>query len=255
MNRALEGRVALVTGGASGIGRAISMRLARDGARVLIADISREASENLVTDIKKSQGQALALITDITHYSELSDAIKQSLSDNGRIDILINNAGWDRGVIPFLKNDPSDWQRIIGVNLLGPLNCTHIVGKIMSQQKFGKIINIGSDSGRGGSFGEAVYGGCKGALISLTKTWAREFARDGIRVNCICPGLVDTPLLDRLKQEELGRKVLEKIEQLMLLGLGKPEDIANVVAFFASSESDHITGQVLSVSGGLTFHG
>ncbi len=169
--------------------------------------------------------------------------------------MLINNAGWDKGIVPFLKTHPADWQRVIAVNLVGVLNCTHWVATHMAQRTSGKIINISSDAGRGGSFGEAVYSGCKAAVIALTKTWAREFARENIRVNCVCPGLVDTPLLTKLKQEEFGKKVLEKIEQLMLLGLGKPEDIANAVLFFASDESNHITGQVLSASGGLTFYG
>jgi 2-hydroxycyclohexanecarboxyl-CoA dehydrogenase len=255
MQSSIQGQIALITGGASGIGRAISARLACDGAKVIIADISRGAADLAVAKIEKMGGEAQAVVADVTDYAGMSQAIDGCVRGTGRIDILVNNAGWDKGVIPFLKNDPRDWQKIIAVNLMGALNCTHLVAKVMSLQKSGKIINIGSDSGRGGSFGEAVYGGCKAALISLTKTWAREFARDGIRVNCICPGLVDTPLLSKLKEEELGKKVLEKIEQLMLLGLGKPEDIANVVSFFASSESSHITGQILSVSGGLTFHG
>ncbi|MCI2430839.1 glucose 1-dehydrogenase [Candidatus Acetothermia bacterium] len=251
----LNGRVALVTGAALGIGRAISLTLAKNGADLVLNDIDRPSAEALTQEIQKLGRRAVMAIADVSDYAQVKRSVNEALVHFGQIDILVNNAGWDKGIIPFLKTDPKDWERVIAINLIGLLNCTHIVGAQMAQRKSGKIINISSDAGRGGSFGEAVYAGCKAGVIALTKTWAREFARDNIRVNCICPGLVDTPLLAKLKQDDLGKKVLERIEQLMLLGLGKPEDIANAVLFFASEESHHITGQVLSVSGGLTFQG
>ncbi len=251
----LNGKVALVTGAALGIGRAISLALAQNGADLVLNDIDRPATEALAHEIHKLGRRTALAIADVSDYAPVKRAIDEALEQLGQIDILVNNAGWDKGIIPFLKTDPQDWPKVIAVNFVGVLNCTHVVGAHMAQRKAGKIINISSDAGRGGSFGEAVYSGCKAGVIALTKTWAREFARDNIRVNCICPGLVDTPLLSKLKQDELGKKVLERIEQLMLLGLGKPEDIANAVLFFASEASHHITGQVLSVSGGLTFHG
>ncbi len=251
----LNNRVALVTGAALGIGRAISWQLAQNGADIVLNDIDRPATEALAQEIKKLGRRAFVAIADVSDYAAVKQSVTEAIAQFGKIDILVNNAGWDKGIIPFLQTDPSDWQRVIAINLVGVLNCTHIVAAHMAQRKSGKIINISSDAGRGGSFGEAVYAGCKAGVIALTKTWAREFARDGLRVNCICPGLVDTPLLAKLKQTELGKKVLERIEQLMLLGLGQPEDIANAVLFFASEESNHITGQILSVSGGLTFQG
>jgi 2-hydroxycyclohexanecarboxyl-CoA dehydrogenase len=251
----LSGKVALVTGGAQGIGRAIALLLAQNGADLIINDVDRPAAETLCEQITKLGRRATSAPADVADYLALQKAITIATEHLGCIDILVNNAGWDKGIAPFLKTSPSDWRRVIDINLMGVLNGTQLVAQQMSHRKSGKIINIGSDAGRGGSFGEAVYAGCKAGVIALTKTWAREFARDGIRVNCICPGLVDTPLLAKLKQEELGKKVLDRIEDLILLGLGKPEEIANAVLFFASEESNHITGQVLSVSGGLTFYG
>ncbi len=251
----LHGKVAMVTGAAHGIGRAIALSLARNGADLVLNDIDRPATENLAQQIQQLGRRAVLALADVADHSAVEHAVTEALQRFQKIDILINNAGWDKGIIPFLKTEPSDWQRVIAVNFVGVLNCTHIVGAHMASRKSGKIINISSDAGRGGSFGEAVYSGCKAAVIALTKTWAREFARDNIRVNCICPGLVDTPLLAKLKSDELGKKVLERIEQMMLLGLGRPEDIANAVLFFAADESNHITGQVLSASGGLTFYG
>ncbi|MBI1743474.1 glucose 1-dehydrogenase [Candidatus Acetothermia bacterium] len=251
----LTAKVAMVTGAAQGIGRAIALALAYNGADIIINDLDRSASQALQQEIEKLRRRAFVALADVSDYTAIQQAVSEATAQLGKIDILVNNAGWDKGIAPFLRTNHSDWQRVIAINLVGVLNCTHLVATHMSQRKSGKIINISSDAGRGGSFGEAVYSGCKAAVITLTKTWAREFARDNIRVNCVCPGLVDTPLLAKLKQEEFGKKVLERIEQLMLLGLGKPEDIANAALFFASEESNHITGQVLSASGGLTFYG
>lgn len=252
----LQGKAALVTGAGKGIGRAIALKLAENGADLIINDIDREAAEELREQIIKNfGGRAMAAIADIADFEAVKRMVNQAITEFDVIDILINNAGWDKGIIPFLKTSPQDWEKVIKINLLGPLNCTRLIAEEMQKRKSGKIINISSDAGRVGSFGEAVYASCKAAVIALTKTWAREFARDNIRVNCICPGLVDTPLLRNLKADEFGKKILERVEAMMLLGIGKPEDIANAVLFFASDASNHITGQILSVSGGLTFHG
>jgi len=252
----LQGKVALVTGAGKGIGRAIVFKLAENGADLIINDIDRESAEEVREQIIKNFGRrAIAAIADVSDFDAVKKMVNQALTEFDKIDILVNNAGWDKAIIPFLKTSPQDWEKVIKINLWGPLNCTRLVAEEMQKRKYGKIINVSSDAGRVGSFGEAVYSGCKAAVIALTKTWAREFARDHIRVNCICPGLVDTPLLRNLKADEFGKKILERVEALMLLGLGKPEDIANAVLFFASDASNHITGQILSVSGGLTFHG
>jgi 2-hydroxycyclohexanecarboxyl-CoA dehydrogenase len=180
----------------------------------------------------------------------VEDAIKHF----GQIDILVNNAGWDK-LEPFIKNTPETWEKIININFKGPIYVTRAVAEHMIQRNAGKVISIASDAGRVGSTGEAVYSGCKGGIIAMSKTWAREFARYNIRVNVICPGPTDTALYHELKRDEFANKVLTSIEKIMPFGLGKPEYIADAVLFFASDASNYITGQVLSVSGGLTFHG
>jgi len=255
MKTDLSGKVALITGAGKGIGRAIALKLAENGADIVVNDIDRPAAEEVAEQIKALGRRALIAIADVADYEAVRQMVKEAVQELGHIDILVNNAGWDKKIEPFIKNQPEDWEKIININFKGPIYCTRAVAEHMMQRKSGKIINISSDAGRVGSFGEAVYSGCKGGLIALAKVWAREFARDGIRVNTICPGLVDTPLYRKLKEDEFGKKILERVEAMMLFGLGQPEDTANAVLFFASDASNHITGQVLSVSGGLTFHG
>jgi 2-hydroxycyclohexanecarboxyl-CoA dehydrogenase len=250
----LSGRVALVTGAGSGIGRAIALKLAENGANVVVNDIIREGAEKTVELMNTLPGEGFVAIADITDYDQVRSMVDEAVKHFGRIDILINNAGWDK-LEPFIKNTPETWERIIAINFKGPIHVTRAVVERMIPRKSGVIVNIASDAGRVGSLGEAVYSGCKGGLIAITKTWAREFARDNIRVNVICPGLTDTPLLESLKQTEFGAKVIDAITRQIPFGLGKPEDIANVVLFFASDASNYMTGQVVSVSGGLTYHG
>lgn len=253
MKAELSGKVALVTGAGSGIGRAIALVLAGSGANVAVNDIDRARAEETVKQMAELTGEGFAAIADITDFDSVKRMVAEVLKRFGQIDVLVNNAGWDK-LEPFVKNTPETWEKIIAINFKGPIHVTRAVVEHMIERKTGKIINISSDAGRVGSTGEAVYSGCKGGLIAISKTWAREFARYDIRVNVVSPGLTDTPLLDELKSSEFGNKVLTAVERMIPFGLAKPEDIANGVLFFADDASNYITGQVLSVSGGLTFH-
>lgn len=249
----LKGKVALVTGGGSGIGRAIALALSRNGAHVAVNDINPQAAERTHQQLQSQGGRSLVVPADIADFAQVQRAVGRALDEFERIDILVNNAGWDT-LKPFLKKTIEEYVKIIDINFKGPIFVTRVVAEHMCQRKSGRIINIASDTGRVGSLGEAVYSGCKGGIIAISKTWAREFARDNVRVNVVSPGLTDTPLLDELKREEFGRKIVDAITRQIPFGLGKPEQIAAAVLFFASEASDYITGQVLSVSGGLTFH-
>lgn len=250
----LKDKVALVTGAGSGSGQAIALKLAENGADVVVNDIVEPAARAVAERIQRSGRRALAVVADVTDFDAVQAMARRAVSELGRIDILVNNAGWDVGIIPFLKGRIEDWERILAINFKGPVYCTRAVVEQMAKQKGGVIVNINSDAGRVGSFGEAVYSGAKGGVIAISKVWAREFARDGIRVNTVCPGLMDTPLLSKLKESELGAKILARVEQMQFWGLIQPEDVANAVLFFVSDAARQITGQVLSVSGGLTFH-
>ena len=223
----LNGKVAIVTGAAQGIGKAIALRLAAEGAKVALADIQLKSAE-----------QAAA------------DRVEREL---GAIDILINNAGWDV-LQPFVETGPDLWDKLIAINFRGVLNCCKAVAPRMQSRGAGKIVSISSDAARVGSTGEAVYAGCKAAIIGFSKTLARELAANHINVNVVCPGPTETALL---KTAMAGReKVLESMARgIPFRRLGQPADLAGAVAFFASSDSDFVTGQVLSVSGGLTMSG
>lgn len=250
----LDGKVAFVTGAGSGIGRAIALKLADNGADVAVNDVNTESAKRVSQEIAAKGRRAIPAVADISDFKQVTRAVQETLNELGAIDVLVNNAGWDT-LKPFLKGTLEEWERIININFKGPIFVTRAVAEQMSQRKSGVIINIASDAGRVGSLGEAVYSGCKGGIIAISKTWAREFARDHIRVNVICPGLTDTPLLKSLQESEFGHKVIEAITRQIPFGLGKPEQIADAVLFFASQASEYITGQVLSVSGGLTYHG
>lgn len=250
----LEGKVALVTGAGRGIGRAIALALARNGAEVAVNDVDPHTAEAVCEEIESTGRRAWPAVADIADFGQVQAAVAGALEQFGKIDLLVNNAGWDT-IKPFLKKTVEEYLKIIDINFKGPIFVTRAVAQHMCERRSGKIVNIASDTGRVGSMGEAVYSGCKGGMIAISKTWAREFARDGIRVNVICPGLIDTPLLDGLQQDEFGKKIVQAITRQIPFGLGKPEHVADAVLFFASEASDYITGQVLSVSGGLTFHG
>ena len=232
--RGLRGKTAIVTGGAAGIGAAIVKRFREEGTNVVIFDLNGE---------KK---------VDITDYA----AVQKAVADAGPVDILINNAGWDM-FKPFLKSDPAFWQKIISINLVGAMNMLHCVLPGMVARGGGKVVSVASDAGRVGSSGEAVYSACKGGIIALTKTLARELASKGVRLNTVCPGLTETNMLTEfMKGAGNPDKLAEAYRRAIPIGrLGKPEDIPGAILFLASDDADFITGQTLSVSGGLTMHG
>jgi 2-hydroxycyclohexanecarboxyl-CoA dehydrogenase len=249
----LTGKVAIVTGAAQGIGRAIASRLGDEGAKVAIADIQLDAAEGAATELRAAGAAAIAVALDVTRFDDAIAAADRVERELGTIDILVNNAGWDV-LKPFVETGPELWDKIIAINFRGVLNCCKAVAPRMQSRGAGKIISISSDAARVGSTGEAVYAGCKAAIIGFSKTLARELAANHINVNVVCPGPTETALL---KTAMAGReKVLESMARgIPFRRLGQPTDLAGAVAFFASSDSDFVTGQVLSVSGGLTMAG
>jgi 2-hydroxycyclohexanecarboxyl-CoA dehydrogenase len=249
----LVGKIAIVTGAAQGIGRAIATRLADEGAAVAIADIQTEAAESTAAELRALGAKAIAVKLDVTKFQDAEAAAAHVERELGPIDILVNNAGWDK-LEPFIESVPETWDKIIAINYRGTLNCCRVIAPRMKARGSGKIISISSDAGRVGSTGEAVYAGCKAAIIGFSKTIARELARYHINVNVVCPGPTETALL---RDAMAGREgVLEAMARgIPFRRLGKPEDLAGAVAFFASSDSDYATGQVISISGGLTMAG
>ncbi|MGI8925705.1 MAG: SDR family NAD(P)-dependent oxidoreductase [Tepidiformaceae bacterium] len=251
----LDGRVAIVTGGGSGIGRAICERLAAEGARVVVADIDPKGGEETVRRVRAAGGDGHFVRSDVTDIESVRAMVTDARSWGGRIDVLVNNAGWDR-VEPFLQSEPQTWDKVIAINLRGTINCTHAVLQVMAEQGEGRVINISSDAGRVGSSGEAVYSACKAGIIGFSKTIAREMARHHVNVNVVCPGPTRTPLLDQITGGAQGSRIIESMTKAVpFRRLGEPEEIAAAVAFFASDDAKFCTGQVLSVSGGLTMAG
>ncbi len=248
--RGLRDQIIAVTGGASGIGRAISRRLGEEGALVGIFDINPAGSEETKAAIEGAGGRAIAFATDITSYDAVQCDVEAFEAAAGPVDILVNNAGWDR-VVAFIDTDLELWHKVIGINLYGPLNLCHVVLKGMAQRGRGRVINIASDAGRVGSSGEAVYSACKGGVIAFNKTLARELTRKGITLNTVCPGPTDTPLLAAIPEKL--RAALERA--IPMRRLAQPEDYPGMVAFLLSDDAAYITGQTISVSGGLTMHG
>jgi 2-hydroxycyclohexanecarboxyl-CoA dehydrogenase len=247
----LAGRVAFVTGGASGIGCAIARALARDGARVAVADLDAEGARRVVAEIQGAGGNAVAQPLDITDVAAVDSSVDGVAAHWGGLHVLVNCAGWDRPM-PFVETTPEFWEQILAVNLKGPLACTRAALRHMVKADYGKIVSIASDAGRVGSSGEAVYSAAKGGLIAFTKTVAREVARHHINVNCVCPGPSDTPLFQK-EFAEKSPKLAESLKRVIPWGrLGVPDDVAPAVVFLASDDAGFITGQTLSVSGGLT---
>ncbi|MEY4752786.1 MAG: hypothetical protein RJA44_461 [Pseudomonadota bacterium] len=246
----------VVTGGGGGIGGATCRRLAREGARVAVLDRNLAAAEAVVAEIRAAGGQALACGCDISDRASVDAAIVATTAELGPIDVLVNNAGWDV-FKPFTKTVPDEWERLIAINLVGALHMHHAVLPGMVERKRGAIINVASDAARVGSSGEAVYAACKGGLVALSKTLAREHSRHNITVNVICPGPTDTALLAGVAEGAANpEKLIEAFTKAIPLGrLGRPDDLAGAIAFFASDDASFITGQVLSVSGGLTMVG
>jgi 2-hydroxycyclohexanecarboxyl-CoA dehydrogenase len=249
----LAGKVALVTGAAQGIGRAIATRLAEEGAKVAIADIQGDVAEKTVEELRSAQLHCKAIKLDVTSLESAIGAIAMTERELGAVDILVNNAGWDK-LEPFVESSPDTWERVIAINFRGVLNCCKAVIPGMQARGGGKIVSISSDAGRVGSLGEAVYSGCKAAIIAFSKTLARELARNKINVNVVCPGPTETALLRGVMEKQ--PKVLDAmLRGIPMRRLGQPQDLAGAVAFFASSDADYATGQVISISGGLTMAG
>ncbi|HOO90526.1 MAG TPA: SDR family NAD(P)-dependent oxidoreductase [Syntrophales bacterium] len=248
----LKGKVAVVTGGSRGIGKGICEVLAEQGANIAILDILEQDGNQTAAELSAKNVKAAFYNCDVTNKEKVDADVAQIIKDFGQIDILVNDAGFDK-IELFLKLDPKWWDKLIDLNYKHFIYTNHAVLPHMVERKTGRIVNIGSDAGRGGSTGEAVYSGAKGAVIAFTKTIAREFARFQITSNCVCPGPTVTPMTIAQADEEFAGKINRAVEgAIPLRRLGQPRDIANAVAFFASEEAGYITGQVLSVSGGLT---
>lgn len=215
-----------------------------------------DAAQKVVDAIQAEGGTASAFKCDITNRAEVDAAVAATVAQLGPIDVLVNNAGWDI-FKPFTKTVPAEWDKLIAINLTGALHMHHAVLPGMVERKTGRIVNVASDAARGGSSGEAVYAACKGGLVALSKTLAREHARQGITVNVVCPGPTDTALLAGVAEGARDpAKLIEAFKSAIPLGrLGQPDDLAGAIAFFASDDASFITGQVISVSGGLTMHG
>jgi 2-hydroxycyclohexanecarboxyl-CoA dehydrogenase len=237
-------RVGLVTGGSRGIGRAIAEALARDGCTVAVGD---------VRDAEPVGAGGIAVPLDVTDAGSVARAVEDVRAKLGPIDVLVNNAGWDE-FRPFLETDEQFWDRVIDVNFKGCLRMTRVVVPGMVERGHGRVVNIASDAGRVGSSLEAVYSGAKGGVIAFTKTLAREVARRAVTANAVCPGPTETPLLEEMTgADEQGAKAIEAMKRAVpMKRLGTPEEVAAAVAFLCSEEASFITGQTLSVSGGLT---
>lgn len=251
-----ENKTVVVTGGGGGIGGATSRRFALEGARVALFDLNLAAAEQVAAQIRADGGTALALQCDITDRASVDAAVAATEAALGPIDVLVNNAGWDV-FKPFTRTEPAQWDQLIAINLVGALHLHHAVLPGMAARKAGRIVNIASDAARVGSSGEAVYAACKGGLVAFSKTIAREHARHGITVNVVCPGPTDTALFADYK-EGAGNpeKLMEAFTRSIPLGrIGQPADLPGAIVFFASDDAAFITGQVLSVSGGLTMNG
>ncbi|QRF59530.1 2-hydroxycyclohexanecarboxyl-CoA dehydrogenase [Variovorax paradoxus] len=251
-----EDKTVVVTGGGGGIGGATCRRFAREGARVAVLDLNPGAAKTVAARIEAEGGRALALRCDITERASVDAAVAAVLERFGAIDVLVNNAGWDV-FRPFTKTEPAQWEKLIAINLTGALHMHHAVLPGMAARKAGRIVNIASDAARVGSSGEAVYAACKGGLVAFTKTIAREHARHGITANVVCPGPTDTALFADYK-EGAGNpeKLMEAFTRSIPLGrIGQPDDLPGAILFFASDDAAFVTGQVLSVSGGLTMNG
>ncbi len=257
--KGIKDQVVIVTGGAGGIGAAICRRFAEEGAKVAVFDINREAAEAVATEISKVGAggtAARAYAVDLTSQESVNAAVAAAEKELGPIAVLVNNAGWDKAGA-FLDTDKALWEKIVAVNLYGPLYMHHAVLKGMVARGAGRVINIASDAARVGSSGEAVYAFCKGGLVSFSKTMAREVARKQINVNVVCPGPTDTALFrDFAGEGEKGEKLKAALTgAIPFRRLGQPDDVPGIVVFLASDEASFITGQVISVSGGLTMAG
>jgi 2-hydroxycyclohexanecarboxyl-CoA dehydrogenase len=246
-------RAALVTGGASGIGRAIALALARADCAVAVADLREAACAEVVSEIEVAGGEALATPLDVTDAGAVEAAVERASRALGSIDVLVNCAGWDE-FKAFLDTDEAFWRRVIAINYEGALRTTHALLGGMLERGYGRIVNIASDAARVGSAQEAVYAGAKAGVVAFTKTIARESARRGVTANVVCPGPTETPLLEAMAEDapDSERLLSALTRAVPMRRLGRPEEVAAAVVFLASGEAGYITGQTLSVSGGLT---
>ena len=251
-----EDRTVIVTGGGGGIGGATCRRFAGEGARVAVVDRAAAAAAKTAGAIAAAGGTAIPVTCDITDRASVDAAVARTEAELGPVDVLVNNAGWDL-FKPFTTTTPDDWDRIIAINLVGALHLHHAVLPGMVERKRGRIVNIASDAARVGSSGEGVYAACKGGLVAFSKTMAREHARHGITVNVVCPGPTDTALLAEVVDGAADpEKLREAFRRSIPLGrIGDAEDLPGAILFFASDDASFVTGQVLSVSGGLTMSG
>lgn len=242
----LAGRVALVTGAAQGIGKAVALLLAQNGADVVVSDINLEKAEETAKEVQTLGRKALAIKVDVAKLADVEKMVEAILSQFGKVDILVNNAGIARDKL-ILRMTEEDWDAVLNINLKGTFNCTKTVVRHMSKQKSGKIVNIASVVGEMGNAGQGNYAASKAGVIGFTKTIAREFAQRGINVNAIAPGYIETPMTDALPD-----KAKEELKRLIPMDrLGRPEDVAEAVLFLVSEASSYITGQVLNVNGGI----
>lgn len=251
----MSNRVALVTGGAQGIGKGIATTLGRDGFRVVVADLNLAVAEETAKEISAAGGEAIAVEIDVTSTESVKAAVATVEKELGPIEVVVNNAGWD-DFMPFVKTTEEFWDKVIDINYKGALRVLHATVPGMLERGFGRVINIGSDAGRVGSSMEAVYSGTKGGIIAFSKTLAREVARKGVTANTVCPGPTDTPALRKFADGAGGgdaEKVISGMTSAVpMKRLGTPDDICPAVSFFASDGASFVTGQTLSVSGGLT---
>ena len=249
--RGLDGKHVVVTGGASGIGRATVIRLVEEGCNVGIFDLDADGAAATIALCQSGKGKASAYQVDISDYGQVEGAVREFESGVGPVELLANVAGWDKAGA-FLETDVQLWNRIIAINLYGPLNVQHVVARGMAERKFGRVVNVASDAGRVGSSGEAVYSACKGGITAFTKTLARELARRGVTLNVVCPGPTDTPFFHSFADQ----KLMDALARAIPMGrLGQPEDCVGIIAFLLSDDAQFMTGQTISVSGGLTMHG
>ena len=251
-----EGKTVIVSGGGGGIGGATCRRFAKEGARVAVFDIDLEAAAKVADAIGAAGGQASTFACDITERASVDAAVAAAEAQLGPVAVLVNNAGWDV-FRAFTKTEPAQWDKLIAINLTGALHMHHAVLPGMVARRAGRIVNIASDAARVGSSGEAVYAACKGGLVAFSKTLAREHARHGITVNVVCPGPTETALFEDYKQGAGNpENLVEAFTRAIPLGrIGQPDDLPGAILFFASDDAAYVTGQVLSVSGGLTMAG
>jgi 2-hydroxycyclohexanecarboxyl-CoA dehydrogenase len=250
----MSNRVALVTGGGQGIGKGIAATLGAQGFKVAVADLNYDTASRVAKEITQAGGTALAVEADVTDTAAVVAAVRRVEDALGAVEVVVNNAGWD-DFMPFVKTTEEFWDKILDVNFKGALRVTKAVVPGMTERGFGRIISIGSDAGRVGSSLEAVYSGAKGGIIAFTKTLAREVATKGITANTVCPGPTDTPALRRFIDgagQDAAKLIGGMTRAVPMKRLGTPEDIGPAVAFLASDAAGFITGQTLSVSGGLT---